>query len=249
MLAAFAILACSGFAGKTDSGKKQIAELKSFPNSFAILELFTSEGCSSCPPADRLLPQLAASNSNIIPLSFHVDYWDRLGWRDPFSNSKFTDRQRLYASQFHLESIYTPQLIINGEYELVGSNRVTANTDINKALNKKPAVQITIDEVKREKDKLLVSCSLQGDLQQTEFQAALVQKHAEIKVNAGENSGAKLSHTNVVRSFLQERASEKMTLKLDIPKDLTDDNRQLILYTQQKKDLRITGVAVSDKWQ
>src|SRR5262245_43259594 len=88
-----------------------------------ILELFTSEGCSSCPPADKLLPELTKLGSNIIPISFHVDYWNRLGWVDPFSSSNYSDRQRKYGEQFKLESIYTPQLVVNGEYELVGSNR------------------------------------------------------------------------------------------------------------------------------
>ena len=166
------------------------------------------EGCSSCPPADRLLPQLA-SEANVIPLSFHVDYWDRYGWKDPFSNSSFTDRQRDYAKQFKLESIYTPQLVINGEYELVGSNRSSAEADIKKLLAENAPLQLTIDDVKKENDKLSVSCRLQGDFQNCDLLVAIVQKHAEVNVKAGENHGAKLSHTNVVRSFLKLPAKKK----------------------------------------
>jgi hypothetical protein len=215
-------------------------------SSFAVLELFTSEGCSSCPPADRLLPQLATENTSVIPLSFHVDYWNHLGWTDPFSHAEFSDRQRKYANQFHLESIYTPQLIINGEFEMVGSNRSTAEADIKNVLKEKPGVDLKVEDVKKENNRLSVSCTLTGNMDQTDVMAALVQKHAEMKVKAGENNGAKLSHTNVVRSFLQKPAEQKMTFEIDIPRDLTEDNMQIIVYTQQKKDLRITGVAVWD---
>jgi len=259
ILSAFAIVACSGFARekKNHQGRNIIAKkMTGSFSSFAVLELFTSEGCSSCPPADRLLPQLANLDPNVIPLSFHVDYWNHLGWTDPFSNEEFTDRQRNYANRFRLESIYTPQLIINGEYELVGSNRSMAEADIKNVLKKKAGVEIKIDEVKKENNKLLMSCSIHGDLRQTELIAVLVQKHAEMKVKAGENSGAKLSHTNVVRSFIQKPAQEKMNFEIEVPKDLTQDNLpagrqgfQLILYSQQKPDLRITGVAVYENGQ
>src|SRR5215813_4656252 len=83
---------------KINSGSRNHPLKKSY-HSFAVLELFTSEGCSSCPPADRLLPQLASNGSNVIPLSFHVDYWNRLGWTDPFSHAEFSDRQREYGRQ------------------------------------------------------------------------------------------------------------------------------------------------------
>ena len=98
-----------------------------------------------------------------------------------------------------------------------------------------------------------MSCSIHGDLRQTELIAVLVQKHAEMKVKAGENSGAKLSHTNVVRSFIQKPAQEKMNFEIEVPKDLTQaagrQGFQLILYSQQKPDLRITGVAVYENGQ
>src|SRR5438477_11087997 len=195
----FSGLVIFGMVKKNDLGKKGSGP-ESF-NSFALLELFTSEGCSSCPPADRLLPQLASLDPNIIPLSFHVDYWNNLGWNDPFSNSEFSQRQQNYGRHFNLESIYTPQLVINGEFELVGSNRSTAEVDIKKLLKENAIVGITIDEVKKENNKLSVNCHLQGDWQRSDLLAAVVQKRAEMNVKAGENHGATLSHTNVVRAF------------------------------------------------
>src|ERR1043166_2480441 len=172
IISTFAIVECSGFAGEKNNKKNKKIIAKKIPGSFsgfALLELFTSEGCSSCPPADRLLPQLAAENPNIIPLSMHVDYWNHLGWTDPFSNAEFSERQRLYAGQFHLESIYTPQLIVNGEYELVGSNRTAADQDIKKVLNEKAGVEITIDEIKKQDGKLSISSTLTGDVSGTQL--------------------------------------------------------------------------------
>jgi hypothetical protein len=224
---------------------------KKSSRSFAILELFTSEGCSSCPPADRLLPQLASIDVNIIPLSFHVDYWDRYGWKDPFSSVSFTDRQRDYARQFKLESIYTPQLVINGAYELVGSNKSAAETDIRKLLKETALVELIIDDVKKENDQLSAKCYLKGDFQRCDVFVAVVQKHAEVNVKAGENRGVKLSHTNVVRSLLKLPAREKIDFQVPVPPELTDDNAsankqnwQLIIYTQRRDDLRITGAAL-----
>ena len=178
---------------------------------------------------------MAKLDANIIPLSFHVDYWNRLGWTDPFSSGEFSERQRQYGKQFNLESIYTPQLIVNGEYELVGSNRNTATSTIKKALTEIAAVQINIDEVKKNGNKLLITCSVEGDLKKLDLLAALVQKQAVMNVKAGENSGAKLSHTNVVRSFAKQTAAPKTSFILEIPSDITDDNWQLIIYAQQKR--------------
>lgn len=240
----FSGLAVYGIMRKNNHDmQRTILPKKSF-SSFAVLELFTSEGCSSCPPADRLLPQLANEDPDIIVLSFHVDYWDHLGWKDPFSNSEFSDRQKEYARKFKLESIYTPQLVINGEYELIGSNRSSAETDIRKLLKENAPVKLTIDEVKKENDKLSVSCHLEGDWQKSDLLAAVVQKHAETNVKAGENHGAKLSHTNVVREFIEQPAKEKMRFEIPVPNEIGEDNWQLIMYTRQKNDLKITGVGV-----
>src|SRR5689334_14081460 len=100
---------------------------------FALVELFTSEGCSSCPPADRVLARLAAearaSGRRIFPLSFHVDYWNGLGWRDPWSTRTFTERQRNYARALGWRT-YTPQMVINGAEHFVGSDERHARESI-----------------------------------------------------------------------------------------------------------------------
>src|SRR6516165_3499017 len=87
-----------------------------------VVELFTSEGCSSCPPADALLAELA-TRSDLLALSFHVDYWDRLGWKDPFSSAMATRRQDRYARLLGLDAVYTPQVVVDGHWQTVGSDR------------------------------------------------------------------------------------------------------------------------------
>jgi len=101
-----------------------------------VVELFTSEGCSSCPPADALLQRLAAAGQDgvrVIALGEHVDYWDRLGWKDRFSSGELTARQRTYASRFNIDSIYTPQMVVDGRTEFVGSDASAARSAITKA--------------------------------------------------------------------------------------------------------------------
>jgi hypothetical protein len=239
-----------GFISKSRQSSKQCKSTitpKTITGSYApvaVLELFTSEGCSSCPPADNLLPQLAKLDSNVIPVSFHVDYWNRLGWQDPFSSSEYSDRQKAYSRQFNLESIYTPQLVVNGEYEFVGSSRSKAESTIKAVLKEKAIVRLSVDNVKMNNDKLSFTVHAEGDFKKDNLLAALVQKQATINVKAGENSGAKLSHTNVVRTFAMQAATDKNGFELAIPKSLSNDQWQLVVYTQQKNDLKITGAVL-----
>lgn len=242
----FSGLAVFGVVTKNNQENRVQVQPKKSYTSVVVLELFTSEGCSSCPPADRLLPQLADIDSNVIPLSFHVDYWNNLGWKDPFSSPTFSNRQQRYGQHFNLQSIYTPQMIINGEYELVGSNRATAESDIKKLLKESAPVKVTVEQVKKDKDSLSVTCYLQGEWQKSDLLAVIVQKHAAMNVKAGENRGAKLSHTNVVRTFFEQPAKDKMNFEISVPKDLTDADWSLIIYTQQQSDLKITGAAMYD---
>src|SRR5438105_5237324 len=112
-----------------------------------VVELFTSQGCSSCPPADALIHEIANDpklRGRVIPLAFHVDYWDSLGWRDPFSSAEWSQRQALYARTMHLSSAYTPQAVVNGTHEFVGSNRAALSAALEKASNKTPRAKITL---------------------------------------------------------------------------------------------------------
>ncbi|MEO1256072.1 MAG: DUF1223 domain-containing protein, partial [Bacteroidota bacterium] len=98
-----------------------------------MIELFTSEGCSSCPPADRLLSSVINNtdkNVEVLGLSFHVDYWDYIGWKDPYASKAYSTRQRVYGRKFQNRSIYTPQMIVNGKHEFVGSNRNALNQSL-----------------------------------------------------------------------------------------------------------------------
>src|SRR5437588_10325455 len=98
-----------------------------------VVELFTSQGCSSCPPADRLISELAKTHGQVIPLAFHVDYWDNAFWRDPFSSHQWTERQQMYVQSFKLNGAYTPQVVVNGSRQLVGSNATAMNAAIEEA--------------------------------------------------------------------------------------------------------------------
>jgi hypothetical protein len=239
------LIGLSFVSQKKDTNKNK--EIRSVTGSYtpvALLELFTSEGCSSCPPADDLLPQLAKLDSNIIPLSFHVDYWNRLGWTDPFSSSEYSERQNEYVSQLHIESAYTPQLVVNGQYELVGSNRGKAEEAIKKALKENATVRLGIDDVKTGNNKLSFVVHAEGDLKKSDLLAALVQKQATMKVRAGENSGATLSHINIVRYFSKQILSSINKIEMEIPKNISGDNWQMIVYSQQRDDLKITGAFV-----
>jgi len=172
-----------------------------------LVELFTSEGCSTCPPADVLLERFDSSQpmpgAQLIVLSEHVDYWDKLGWKDPFSSSIFTDRQTVYASHFGLASPYTPQMVVDGTSEFVGNNTHLAEQAIQKAANSQK-VSVRISSISSatpgklhasvEADALPV-----GPNADVYFVVAL--NHAESQVERGENKGHHLAYVAVVQSL------------------------------------------------
>src|SRR5580704_6997836 len=131
-----------------------------------LLELFTSEGCSSCPPADRLLEILDQKQpvvgADLIVLSEHVDYWDRLGWKDPFSSSQYTARQQEYTNKFNLNGVYTPQLVVDGRYGLVGSDGREVTDAIQKALRERK-IPIAISKASHDGSLITAHIGLRGD--------------------------------------------------------------------------------------
>lgn len=178
-----------------------------------VVELFTSQGCSSCPPADNFLGELAGQ-ANVLALAFHVDYWDYIGWKDPFASPEFTRRQRDYQGSLGTRVVYTPQMVIDGQIDAVGSHRGEVRDAIVQAAMH-PKIPITIDT--------LESGELQARIPAAEIKLAdnaviwLVRfdgKH-ETAVKRGENSGATLVNYNVVREIRQ--LGEWTGAALDLP--------------------------------
>ena len=187
----------------------QASEIASETPVPVLLELFTSEGCSSCPPADRLLQVFDKTqpfaNARLIVLSEHVDYWDGLGWKDPYSSMKFTDRQGDYGHRFHLDGIYTPQLVVDGRFELVGSHGGEAREAIERALREtKVPVAISVSQLQGNEIPIRVSVSPlpTGAGDGTVF-LALAEDHTQTRVQRGENAGRTLSHVAVVRALIR----------------------------------------------
>ena len=211
-------------------------------NGFAVVELFTSEGCSSCPPADKLVAKIQSENTGkpIYILAFHVDYWNSLGWKDRFSNSEYSDRQRRYADWLHLETVYTPQVIINGASEYVGSDEGSVTKAITAGLNQSPAATLTL-QGSIEGDKLNVEYNTTE--KNAELVLALVQKSAESNVRAGENAGKKLSHVQIVRQLVYQDVNGKKKITINLPKDFIQAGWELIGFVQHKNDGRITAAA------
>ncbi len=172
-----------------------------------LVELFTSEGCSSCPPADRVLIRLENEQPNtdaeIITLGLHVDYWNRLGWKDEFSSNLYSERQNGYADKFNLNSIYTPQMVVDGQKEFVGSNFGTAQNAISEAAkNQKAKVELANGtDVKNPNPNLKVKISDLPAHENSYVWLAIAEDNLQTAVRRGENGGKTLSHTSVVREM------------------------------------------------
>lgn len=215
----------------------------------AVVELFTSEGCSSCPPADRLASQIdkffKSQSKPVFVLAFHVDYWDYIGWKDRFAKHEFSERQRLYGEKFNLSSIYTPQMIVNGETQFVGSNSAGADNAIKDALKTNSQYGILMDVSWTAKRQLSIKYSMTSSPVNALINFALIEKNLSSDVSRGENSGKKLEHDNVVRIFDTSIAKEKSERTLKIAEDVNLNNSTLIAYIQDKDSYKIIGASSS----
>jgi hypothetical protein len=164
-----------------------------------VVELFTSQGCSSCPPADALLGELARRN-DVLPLAFHVDYWDRLGWKDPYSSAAATQRQRAYARQLDSATVYTPQMVVDGRIDVVGSYRDRVLAAIDRARLAAVAVPV---ECAAGPDGVRVrvgAAEAPGSRRATVWLIGFDQ-HRVTKVGSGENGGRTLAEWHIVRGI------------------------------------------------
>ena len=196
-----------------------------------MVELFTSEGCSSCPPADAVLADLAG-DPRVIALSFHVDYWDELGWRDPFASPDSTSRQRAYASSFGTRSLYTPQLVVGGVDPLGGSDRGQAETDITANLDRATGVGLSVEVETDGAGSLVVETRPSGAPPLAVVNVALVQRSATSQVRAGENAGRTLQHVDIVRGFTSGTSAGPGMLRLEMPRGLRREDAQIVAFVQ-----------------
>jgi hypothetical protein len=211
---------------------------------FAVVELFTSEGCSSCPPADAVLAKIVAEHpDNVYVLGFHVDYWDRLGWKDAFSNAAYTRRQQEYGQALKLSSIYTPQVIVNGKKEMVGGEEKNLRAAIAEGLSG-PAGKKIMLQTHREGNKIRVSFVAEGRGDDILY-IALLQSHAETRVGAGENNGRRLQHVNIVRDLRTAPAGGSGSVDLEIPQGLQTKDCKVVAFLQSNKagGLAVSGAA------
>jgi len=209
-----------------------------------LLELFTSEGCSSCPPADQLLMQLEARQPipgvDIVVMSEHVDYWNSLGWKDPYSAAQFTDRQNEYATALHNDNIYTPQMIVDGKTDFVGNDRDEAVDLISRAGRvTKTRMNVTSATVDSNSVRLKVHMD-PTPTGASDVYVAVTENNLSNNVTRGENQGHKLSHVAVVR---------RLTLLGHNNSKSAFDTESVVRFAPEwkRKDLRIIAFAQDTK--
>ena len=221
--------------------------LASLPSAAAerptVVELFTSEGCSSCPPADALLAELAG-RPEVLALSFHVDYWDRLGWKDPFSSPAATERQQRYAELLGLATVYTPQIVVDGQWQAVGSNRAEVQRAITAAQRNPSAVPVAL-AVDRGRAKIELGAGGGGPPASTPGSILLIgfDRRQVSAVARGENSGRTLAHADVVRSIdrLGQYDGRPKTVEAPVPSPA-----ERLAVILQAADGRILGAQICD---
>jgi hypothetical protein len=211
---------------------------------FAVIELFTSEGCSSCPSSDIVVADfLKANTEKVFVLAFHVDYWNKLGWKDVFSKAAYTARQSQYASVFGLQSIYTPQIVVNGRHEFVGSNGSQLKRVVEKELTSGMGKPLNLTVTAAANNHIQVNYQL-IEKTNAKMNIALVQLHVSSDIKRGENEGRHLDHVNVVRDF-KVLNTEGLTgsADIEIPAGLAKSDCKIIAYLQNPVSMEVSGVA------
>ncbi len=204
-----------------------------------VVELFTSQGCSSCPPADDYLRSLAAAGDAVLPLAFHVTYWNQLGWSDPYSLEAGTARQRLYARLLGQRQIYTPQMVVDGRWQAVGSDRAAVGRLIREAAGEADTVNV---EARRDGGDLRIDIAASATGARALVLLVGYDPEHRTAVGRGENGGRTLIEANIVRSL--DIAGEWRGEKLGLQVPLGAGTRFAVLL--QDEDGRIIGAARAD---
>ncbi|HEY2736590.1 MAG TPA: DUF1223 domain-containing protein [Polyangiales bacterium] len=218
---------------------------------FAVVELFTSEGCSSCPPADDVLAKLThdaqRDRLEVYTLAFHVDYWNSAAWRDRFSATWATERQRAYASALDARGLYTPQMVVNGRDEFIGSREAQARATIANALETPRGLQLQVD-MARDRERVQIRYRLSAPPPSAAvLRLALVDDEDTSSIEAGENAGRTVRHVHVVRAFesvaLRDREG---AASLAVPAELNFaqlERSTVVAYVQDPSTMAIAAAA------
>lgn len=219
------VLVCSSLAGWASA------------QSPVVVELFTSQGCSSCPPADTLLAELGARD-DVIPLALHVDYWDYIGWADRFADPNYTKRQKGYARSGGWKMIYTPQMVLNGTHDVVGNRPMRVVDRIRKEAARAPEVDL---QLRREGNTLFIRAEPLAPVKPCDIHILRYEPQEQVAIRRGENAGRTLTYTHIVDDWdIAGQWDGKTVYEAQLR--LTDDDPVVVLV-QGKSYGRIVAAA------
>lgn len=251
-----AVLACAIGARLLGSGAALSQNSAPPEDTPVVLELFTSEGCSSCPPADELLNKIGSSSTGVIPLAYHVDYWDSLGWSDPFSSGQWTARQAVYVRAMQLSGSYTPQTVINGRWQCVGSDPGGITRAIAAARATAPPGLVTVRATPAAAGSHKLNVSLSAHMVRTAGDNSLIvllaiyENGLMAKIDAGENSGHHVRYDYTVRKIVPAfelsaaaGAALENELSVELDPSWKLDHLGVVAFIQDENSLEIDGAA------
>ena len=209
-----------------------------------VVELYTSQGCSSCPDADAYFAELARQ-PGVIAIAFHVDYWNYLGWRDPFSSKKFTYRQKEYAMSFRQSGVYTPQIVVQGRRGEVGSDKKAVARAIADARKTKLVASVVLEKLSGNRLRAVVTAS--AEAKGAEVWLALIDRRQTTKVPRGENEGKTLVNVNIVREWrkLGDLADEKLDVTAAATGEKGEKRGAAAVIVQHPKAGAVLGAALA----
>lgn len=243
----FTMLLISNFVAAQNKTRSDTAPTKA--KGFAVVELFTSQGCRSCPAADKVLAEIKyeseKSGASVYVLSYHVDYWNKYGWMDPFSKFAFTKRQNNYVGANQVEEVYTPQAYINGQNPTLGSDKMKINTAIEKVTAENPALNLTTAKSSLSNaDTLVIDYTATKTNPNYSLVITIVQEEATTKITKGENAGKTLSYTNIVRELsISPLSVLKGTVKIAVKNLSLKNGFKVLAFAQQKQTKKIIAVS------
>jgi hypothetical protein len=247
-----AALCCIALASASTAALHATSDSPQAAQPAVLVELFTSEGCSSCPPADRFLAELdhkqPVPGLMIVVLSEHVDYWNQLGWRDPFSSHQWSERQDEYGRQFGLDSVYTPQIIVDGNIQVSGNDSPAVLTAIERSVQQ-THIDIAVSKLERSANSLQLEITA-GPAPGAVLYAVIADDADHSSVERGENAGRTLEHVAVARSLVKVAALENALLEKKIavalPPGAANRHLRIIVFARDGSNGHILGVTARE---